>query len=72
MQTIYAKRLTIVDGAAGRTVELSALGQGIGAVLAEPGRPERTVHTGIGASSLQYLLPQAAFEYWRQPACKRD
>lgn len=72
MKTVYASRLTIGDGAAERTIELARLGQGIGAVLAEPGRPERTVHTEIGASSLQRLLPQAAHEYWGQPACKRD
>lgn len=70
--TVFADRLTIRDGAKQRTIELGKLGQGIGAVLAEPGRPENIVYTEVGASSLQYLLPQAAFEYWQQAACKRS
>ncbi|WP_418320000.1 hypothetical protein [Piscinibacter sakaiensis] len=72
MTTVFADRLTINEGGNLRTIELDRLGQGIGAVLAEPGRADHIVKVEVGASSLSHLLPQAAFDYWQQAACKRD
>lgn len=71
-ETVYADRVTVQGAHGQQTFEVRNLGQGVGAVLAEPGRPATVIHTEVGPSSLAHQLPQAAFEYWRVPACKRE
>ena len=67
-----APALVLRDGGKTETIALADLGQGIGAVIVEPGRPAAVVYVTVGASSLQYQLPQAVFAYWRIPGCKRE
>jgi hypothetical protein len=72
LETVFADRLVVHN--AGYPLDLApdAIGPGIGAVLIEPGRAGVVVQTMVGASSLQYQLPQAVFDYWRVRACRRD
>jgi hypothetical protein len=42
----------------------------VGAYLIEPNREPRVVYSSAGPSSLQFLLPNAAAEYFNEPGCK--
>ena len=42
----------------------------VGAYLVEPNREPRVVYASAGPSSLQFLLPNAAAEYFNEPGCK--
>jgi hypothetical protein len=46
------------------------LGQGVGAVLVEPSQKGKVVFSVEGPSTLQFLLPQAAAQYWNAAACR--
>lgn len=72
LETVFADRLLVRDGKRSHSFVPDALGPGIGAVLIEPGRTGVMVQSMVGASALSYQLQQAAFEYWRSPACRRD
>jgi hypothetical protein len=69
-QFLFVDRLVVRNGSKRTTFEVGQLGQGFGAVLVEPGRPAKVVYSVDGPSTLQFLLPQAAFEYWHVQACK--
>lgn len=71
-EIVYADRVVVKAAHVQQTFDVGSLGQGIGALLAEPGRPATVVHTEVGPSSLAHRLPQAAFEYWRLVACRRE
>lgn len=66
----FADRLVIHSGLGQTTFEVGKFGQGFGAILVEPGRTAKVVFSVDGPSTLQYLLPQAAFEYWQASGCK--
>ncbi len=72
MQTVYADRLVVHDGRRNQVFAPDPLGPGIGAVLIEPGRNGVMVQPMVGASALSHQLQQAAFDYWRAPACRRQ
>jgi hypothetical protein len=63
MQTIFADRLIVRDGAKSHTVVLNK-GQGIGAVLLRPGKAPRTVFAAEGASTLIQTLPNEAVTFY--------
>jgi hypothetical protein len=44
----------------------------VGIVFVAPGRAPRVVFASAGPSSLQYLGPQAAFEYFGAIGCKQE
>ena len=66
----FADRLVVRSGNKTTTFEVGKLGQGFGAILIEPGHPPKVVYSIDGPSTLQYLLPQAAFELWHAKGCK--
>ena len=66
----FADRLVVRSGKMTTTFEVGKLGQGFGAILIEPGRPPKVVYSTDGPSTLQFLLPQAAFELWHVKGCK--
>ena len=66
----FADRLVVLSGNKTTTFEVGKLGQGFGAILIEPGRSPKVVYSIDGPSTLQYLLPQAAFELWHAKGCK--
>ncbi len=66
----FADRLVVRSGTKSTTFEVGKLGQGFGAILIDPGRPPKVVYSKDGPSTLQFLLPQAAFELWHAKACK--
>jgi hypothetical protein len=66
----FADRLVVRTGNKTTTFEVGKLGQGFGAILIEPGRPPKVVYSTDGPSTLQFLLPQAAFELWHAKGCK--
>jgi hypothetical protein len=68
----FADTIVLKSGNQSTTIQVGSLGQGFGAVLAEPGRQAKVVFTEIGPSTLLYLLPRAAAEYWHVEACKTD
>ena len=43
----------------------------VGIVLVTPGKPPVVVYATAGPSSLQELAPQAAWQYFSEPKCKR-
>jgi len=45
---------------------------GVGAALLSTDKPPQEVPAPAGASSLIFLLPNAAAAYFNAPACKRD
>ena len=69
-QFLFVDRLVVRDGTKHTTFEVGQLGQGFGAILVEQGRPAKVVYSEDGPSTLQFLLPRAAFEYWHAQACK--
>lgn len=71
-ENVEGERVTISDRRGTQTVDFGIVDDGIGAVLAEPGRPLVVVRPTVGSSSLAHLLPQAAYAYWRVRACRRD
>ena len=66
----YADRLVVRSGTKTTSFEVGKLGQGFGAILIEPGRKTKVVYSKDGPSTLQFLLPQAAFELWHAEGCK--
>ncbi len=70
LETVFADRLVVVDGTRRQAFAPDPLGPGIGAVLIEPGRDGVMVQSMVGASALSHQLRQAAFDYWRAPACR--
>lgn len=66
----FADTIVLVDGGRRATFATSKMGQGFGAILVEPGRKAKVVFSEQGPSTLQWLLPTAAFEYWNAPGCK--
>lgn len=66
----FADRLVVRSRNKTTTFEVGKLGQGFGAILIEPGRPPKVVYSTDGPSTLQFLLPQAAFELWHAKGCK--
>jgi hypothetical protein len=66
----FADRLVVRSGNSTTTFEVWKLGQGFGAILIEPGRPPKVVYSTDGPSTLQFLLPQAAVEFWHAKGCK--
>ena len=66
----FADRLVIRSGKTRIKFEVGQLGQGFGAVLIEPGRSAKVVHSEDGPSTLKWLLPHAAFEYWHAKECE--
>ena len=66
----FVDRLVIRVGDRTTTFEVGKLGQGFGAILIDPGRPPKVVYSTDGPSTLQYLLPHAAFELWHAKGCK--
>lgn len=66
----FADRLVVRTGNKTTTFDVGKLGQGFGAILIEPGRPPKIVYSTDGPSTLQFLLPQAAFELWHAKGCK--
>ena len=69
-QFLFVDRLVVRNGTTRTTFEVGQMGQGFGAILVEPGRPAKVVYSEDGPSTLQFLLPRAAFEYWHAQACK--
>lgn len=69
LQFLFVDRLVVVTVKKRTTFQVGRMGQGFGAVLVQPGRPARVVYSEDGPSTLQYLLPNAAAEYWKVPAC---
>lgn len=69
--TVFADRLILTAGGKSSTFGLRASARAF-AVLAQPDRPASVVCTVMGASSLQHQVPQAAFEYWKIRACRRE
>lgn len=67
---VFADRLLARSSTKRITFEVAQLGQGFGAILVEPGRPAKVVYSEDGPSTLQFLMPRAAFEYWHAQACK--
>lgn len=67
----FADHLIVRIGDKITTFEVGKLGQGFGAVLIEPGLPPKVVYSTEGPSTLQFLLPQAAFELWHIKVCKK-
>ena len=67
---LFADRLVVRNGVEKTTIQVGALGQGFGAVLIEPRRSAKIVFSVDGPSTLQSLIPRAAFEYWNIQACK--
>jgi len=72
VELVFADRLVVRNGEHGGSFLVGKLGQGVGAFLLEPGRKPIVIHTTIGVSSLQILLPSAAAQYWSVSGCKRD
>ncbi|MCZ4317317.1 hypothetical protein O4H66_28295 [Comamonadaceae bacterium G21597-S1] len=72
IETVFADRLVVVDGPRRQAFAPDPMGAGIGAVLVEPGRDGVMVQPMVGASALSYQLQQAAFDYWRAPACRQQ
>ena len=66
----FADRLVVRSGNKTTTFEVGKLGQGFGAILIESGRPPKVVYSTVSPSTLQFLLPQAAFELWHVKGCK--
>lgn len=66
----FADRLVIRSDKSRSQFEVGQLGQGFGAILIEPGRSAKVVHSEDGPSTLNWLLTQAAFEYWHAKGCK--
>lgn len=63
--------LVLELGGSEREYELpSDWAHAVGAYLAAPGREPRVVYAMAGPSSLQFLLPNAAAEYFEEPGCK--
>lgn len=71
-ELVFADQIIVVDGEQKFTFQVNKLGQGFGAVLAEPGREPKVVFSVEGPSTLQYLVPDAASAYWSEPRCKQD
>ena len=71
-ELVFADQIIVVDGEQKFAFQVSKLGQGFGAVLAEPGREPKVVFSEEGPSTLQYLVPNAASAYWGEPRCKQD
>lgn len=71
LKFLYADRLTLRDGKKSRLLQVHKMGQAVGAVLVEPGRPPVVVYSVEGPSTLQYLLPQAASKYWAAKNCEQ-
>jgi hypothetical protein len=72
LETVFADRMLVHDGARTQVFTPDPLGLGMGAVLVDPGRRGMLVQSMVGASSLSYQLPQAVFDYWHVPACRRE
>lgn len=51
--------------------DLASRVDGLGVLLAEPGRPSRLLPAAVGPSALTQQLPQAASEFWNAPLCRR-
>ncbi|MBV8036598.1 hypothetical protein [Roseateles sp.] len=66
---VFADRFKVVTNGLRVDYRGHQLGQGFGAVLVNPGQAPRLVVAREGPSTLQQLLPQAASELWREPAC---
>ena len=71
LETVFADRLLLRDADRVQVFTPDPMGLGMGAVLIEPGRRGSMVQSLVGAS-LPYQLQQAAFDYWRVPACRRE
>jgi len=72
VRTVYTDRIVLEHDSRRETFDTSKSGQGIGAILAEPGRDARIVVSEIGPSALVHLLPRAASEYWHAPSCAKQ
>lgn len=68
---LYADRVSLRNGANSEMLEVTNMGQAVGAILVEPGRMAQVVFSVDGPSTLQYLLPQAASRYWDVEGCKQ-
>lgn len=66
----FADTIMLVDKGQRATFATSKMGQGFGAILVQPGRKAKVVFSENGPSTLQWLLPNAAFEFWNAPRCK--
>ena len=69
---IYADRLQVTLDGRRHAFELNKMGQGVGAILLAPGKAPRQIHTTIGPSTLMYMLPTAAAEYFGAPPCDKS
>ena len=67
---LFADRLVVRNGTKKTTIKVGQLGQGFGSILVEPRRAAKVVYSEDGPSTLQSLLPRAAFEYWYAQGCK--
>lgn len=65
----YADRISLRNGKANDLLQVHQLGQGVGAILVEPGRRAQVIYSVEGPSTLLYLLPQAAAKYWGGRSC---
>jgi hypothetical protein len=70
-ELVFADQVVIRDQASTHTIPIKDLGQGVGAVLVEPGRKATVVHTKVGPSALRHLLLGAAADYWGEQACSQ-
>ena len=66
------RSLLVVDGAATHQFAFpDDWGHAVAIVLSAPGRSPVVVYATAGPSSLQELAPQAAWQYFSEPNCKR-
>ena len=72
IRLLYADRVKLLDNKKkSEVLDVSKMGQAVGAILVEPGRKPQVTYSVEGPSTLQYLLPQAASKYWRVKACEQ-
>jgi hypothetical protein len=70
VELVFADKVVLRERRSAQSMSVAQLGQGVGAVLVEPGRKPQEVFTEIGPSTLLHLLPNAVDRYWDAPACK--
>ena len=68
---LYADKIILKNGTNSQFIDVHNLGQAVGAVLVEPGKKAQTVYSVDGPSTLIFLLPKAASEYWHVKACEQ-
>jgi hypothetical protein len=66
----FADTIVLLDGGHRTTFTTNKMGQGFGAILVEPGRKAKVVFSENGPSTLQWFVPNAAYEYWNASGCK--